>query len=83
MKLLARSSVLVFAVIGTCSAARAQTVLYTFNGNSSQEQFGFSTSVAGDTNGDGFDDLIVGAWNAAPAGAATLFSGADGACSTF
>jgi predicted lipoprotein with Yx(FWY)xxD motif len=35
--------------------------LYTFNGDSENDNFGISVSGAGDVNNDGFNDLIVGA----------------------
>ena len=58
------------------------SVLYTFNGASFFEQLGFSVSGAGDINGDGFDDLIVGVprddANGPNAGSARVFSGLDG-----
>ncbi len=34
---------------------------FVINGTSEGDQFGFSVSNAGDMNGDGFDDLIIGA----------------------
>ncbi|MEE9394638.1 MAG: integrin alpha [Planctomycetota bacterium] len=59
------------------------TILYTFNGDSADDQLGFSVSGAGDVNGDGFDDLIAGAWlddnNAFSSGSARVYSGFDGA----
>ena len=58
------------------------TVLFTFNGDSANELFGSSVSGAGDVNGDGRDDLIVGAFgddnNGNLSGSARVLSGSDG-----
>ena len=55
--------------------------LYTFHGDSAGDRFGQSVSGAGDVNGDGFDDLIVGVPNdnsASGRGSALVVSGVDG-----
>ncbi|MCL4820786.1 MAG: FG-GAP repeat protein [Vicinamibacteria bacterium] len=56
--------------------------LLALTGEAAGEGFGTSPSVAGDVDGDGHADLIVGAWQHASAalgaGRATLFSGKDG-----
>jgi hypothetical protein len=56
--------------------------LLTLTGEAAGEGFGTSPSVAGDVDGDGRADLIVGAWQfsgaAVGAGKAYLYSGADG-----
>ena len=52
------------------------SVLYTFFGDAEQDRFGISVSGAGDVNGDGFADLIVGI-RTAPS-SARVFSGSDG-----
>ena len=57
--------------------------LLTLTGETAGEGFGIGPAAAGDVNGDGYDDLIVGAWQYAGAaisgGRAYLYSGRDGA----
>ncbi len=57
-------------------------LLLTLTGETAGEGFGTSPSVAGDVDGDGHADLIVGAWQyggaAASGGRAYLHSGKDG-----
>jgi hypothetical protein len=58
-------------------------LLHQWHGNSDFGFFGYSVSSAGDIDSDGFDDLIVGAYDADPnglygAGSVYLFSGYDG-----
>lgn len=56
--------------------------LYAVTGKQPGEGFGTSPSDAGDVNGDGIGDLVVGAWqhrSGAPSGGqVTLLNGADG-----
>jgi hypothetical protein len=56
--------------------------LLTLTGATAGEGFGTSKSTAGDVDGDGVEDLIVGAWQygevAISAGRAYLYSGNDG-----
>ena len=60
------------------------TLLHEWHGSSAYEDFGNSVSAAGDLNGDGYADLIVGARSADPgglknAGSAFVYSGLTGA----
>ena len=56
--------------------------LFTLSGQTAGEGFGTSSSLAGDVDGDGRPDLIVGSWQYAgqanSAGRAYLYSGKDG-----
>jgi hypothetical protein len=56
--------------------------LLTLTGETAGEGFGIGPAAAGDVDGDGFDDLIIGAWqyagSAISGGRAYLFSGKDG-----
>ena len=54
-------------------------VLLTLTGKDANETFGSAVNRAGDQNGDGYDDVLVGApGNAQLAGNAYVFSGKDG-----
>ena len=59
------------ALIGaTCvlPTAQAQSVLFTAAGDSANDTFGQCVDIVGDVNGDGFADLLAGAWRDDPSG---------------
>ena len=65
------------AVAPTFAQTITHVPLFTFDGASADDQFGISVRGAGDVNGDGFADLIVGAQSDGT-GSARVFSGSDG-----
>jgi len=61
------------------SSGLSQTASWTKAGGQSDALFGYSVSTAGDINGDGYDEVIIGAPNYNEAGRAFVFQGsADG-----
>ncbi len=63
-------------------SGRNGATLFTFNGNSPQEDFGRCVRGAGDVNGDGWPDIVVGAPHdddqGIDSGSVSVFSGRDG-----
>ncbi len=76
-------SLTIIILIVAVSPAHSQCPpVYIFNGEAAGDRFGVSVASAGDVNGDGFDDLIVGApindAGGTSAGRAYVFSGQTG-----
>ena len=69
----------ILAVLSISGAAHAQTTLKTWLGNSADDEFGYAINNCGDVNGDGRDDVIVGArWDdlhGTNSGTVTVYSG--------
>ena len=53
-------------------------VLHAFNGVGMDDNLGWAVSGVGDVNGDGFADVVVGAYRANGTGNVQVFSGRDG-----
>ena len=65
--------------LALAAVSHAQQTIHTFDGYAPDDTLGTSVSKAGDVNGDGYDDVIVGAPGAnGEAGRARVFSGLDG-----
>ena len=77
------ATVLGLAVLASPSWAISTRTLITATGVAPGDQLGNSVSAAGDLNGDGYPDVIVGAYLASSnAGAAYIYFGGPGAHST-
>jgi len=71
------------ALLTVGSAVHSQCPpVYTFTGEADEDEFGFPVSCAGDVDGDGYPDLIIGAFlndaGGTDAGRAYVFSGQTG-----
>ena len=68
-----------YVVFGKAGGFAANLNLSTLDGSNgfkisgvgAGDESGFSVSAAGDVNGDGFDDLIIGAYRASPNGSSS------------
>jgi len=66
-----------FAAVLPLSAIAAGAGGFVIHGEDAEDRSGFSVASAGDVNGDGFDDLIVGALRASGAGNARDATGSS------
>jgi hypothetical protein len=80
------ATVLFPIVVATGAEATSTSILIAPTGEAAEDRFGFSVSTAGDVNGDGFSDLIVGAYlndaGGTDAGRAYVYYGGPGADTT-
>lgn len=68
MSVLSRVFPVLAAALCVAPLAGAQSVLFTAAGDSANDTFGQCVDIVGDVNGDGFADMIVGAWRDDPSG---------------
>jgi Secretion system C-terminal sorting domain/FG-GAP repeat/FG-GAP-like repeat len=70
-----------FVYYGSAAGLAAIPNLILDDGNQSGANFGFACTGAGDVNGDGYDDVIVGAWQYNSEGRAFVYYGSAGGLS--